>query len=134
MLNRSAFAPGEKLRSGVSCLECYIGRLAQLVRASALQAEGPRFEPATAHQKIKLYANRQLIGLKLALRLKLRTARICAGFWGGPAMEMLRTWQAGTEPRNSSEEANSSRNVPLQAGATLDDFLRCTVFRRSLYG
>ena len=25
------------------------GRLAQLVRASALQAEGPRFEPATAH-------------------------------------------------------------------------------------
>src|SRR5205807_4703577 len=26
------------------------GRLAQLVRASALQAEGPRFEPATAHQ------------------------------------------------------------------------------------
>jgi hypothetical protein len=25
------------------------GRLAQLVRASALQAEGPRFEPASAH-------------------------------------------------------------------------------------
>ena len=27
------------------------GWLAQLVRASALQAEGPRFEPATAHQR-----------------------------------------------------------------------------------
>jgi hypothetical protein len=26
------------------------GRLAQLVRAPALQAGGPRFEPATAHQ------------------------------------------------------------------------------------
>ncbi len=29
------------------------GRLAQLVRASALQAEGPRFEPATAHHAIR---------------------------------------------------------------------------------
>jgi hypothetical protein len=33
---------------------CGAGRLAQLVRASALQAEGPRFEPASAHQMFYL--------------------------------------------------------------------------------
>jgi hypothetical protein len=31
------------------------GRLAQLVRAPALQAGGPRFEPATAHQCFQSY-------------------------------------------------------------------------------
>src|SRR5260370_39963572 len=31
----------------------HIGRLAQLVRAPALQAGGPRFEPATAHHLIQ---------------------------------------------------------------------------------
>src|ERR1700733_11130806 len=35
--------------SGLESRRVIVGRLAQLVRAPALQAGGPRFDPATAH-------------------------------------------------------------------------------------
>ena len=44
---------GQDLNSGISNLEStakHEGRLAQLVRAPALQAGGPEFESRTAHQ------------------------------------------------------------------------------------
>ena len=43
-----------RMENGLKSTQYSDGRLAQLVRAPALQAGGPRFEPATAHQPMTL--------------------------------------------------------------------------------
>ena len=61
----AALDPGLEVLQFGKCHRLWTGRLAQPVRAPALQAGGPRFEPATAHQTLQgdttfptgLYAN-----------------------------------------------------------------------------
>jgi hypothetical protein len=60
------------------------GRLAQLVRAPALQAGGRRFEPCTAHQfSMSRLALQSAGNLLLANRASLLHFRAACGRWTG---------------------------------------------------